>query len=397
MKGKKIILGVTGGIAAYKAVELLRLLVKQGAEVRVVMTEAAARLVGPATFAALSGRSVLREMFPEDGSIPHIQEAQAADLLVIAPATADFVARAAAGRASDLLSAVVLAAGKPVLLAPAMNEKMWLNPLTQRNLATLKTVAGMHVVEPGSGELACGEGIGRMAEPPVILKAALSLFKADLRGLSILVTAGPTNEAIDPVRFIGNRSSGKMGYAVARAAARRGARVTLVSGPVSLEPPSGVKLIRVSSALEMMDAVLNEFKTQDAIIMAAAVADYRPVKAERSKIKKSGDRITFELVKNPDILAELAGRKGKSARPALVGFAVETEELEPRAKDKLRRKGCAFLVANPAHIAFGGDDNEAVIAHADGRIEKTGRIRKVDLAEMILDRLASIMPSGASR
>lgn len=403
MQGRKIILGVTGGISAYKSVELLRLLVKQGASVQVIMTEAAGRFVGPVTFAALSGNPVLIDMFNEDGKIHHIEKAQACDLIVVAPATADFMARAAAGRAEDLLSAVVLATDQPVLLAPAMNAKMWQNPFTQRNLGVLKDSGRFHAVDPGTGDLACGaEGEGRMAEPAQILMAAQNLLQGDFSGLNVLVTAGPTLEPLDPVRFLGNRSSGRMGYALARAASLRGACVTLVSGPVSLDPPGGqVALVRVTTALDMHRAVLSRLKGQDVVIMAAAVADYRPRVVSKGKIKKGEERLSLDLVKNPDILADIARhRKQGARRPVLVGFAVETEHLEARARDKLRRKGCDMVVGNLAPVAFGGDQNDVVMVEGASPAARTGPLSKTAIADAILDKVRGLLsrnPGGRRR
>jgi len=392
MKNRKIILGVTGGIAAYKSVEVLRLLVKEGADVQVVMTQAAQEFVTPLTFAALSSKSVLCGMFDHEGRIPHIELAQSADLIMVAPATADFIARSAGGRASDLLGCIILASRAPVLYAPAMNDQMWTNPLTQWNVETLGSTGVFYMVQPSTGDLACGShGPGRMADPDLIIKHAAKLLKKDLGGKRIMVTAGPTNEALDPVRFIGNRSSGKMGYAIAEAAYGRGASVTLVSGPVGLSAPDGVDIINVTSALDMRKAVLAEGLKHDAVIMAAAVADYRPEKVNKSKMKKSGEKISIELVKNPDILIDLKKKRGRKKKPVFVGFAVETQNLIKSGFQKLKNKGCAFVVANHASVAFGGERNEALIIGSDGKSTKTGNISKRDLANLILDRLRRVL------
>lgn len=395
MQGRKILLGVTGGIAAYKSAEICRLLVKQGADVRVIMSEAATEFITPLTLETLSGKPVPFKMFGRtEGPLEHIDIPDQAEVMVVAPATADYLARCATGRASDLISAVTLAFTGPVLFAPAMNTNMWNNPATRRNIATLTEQHGWTMVQPGVGDLACGwTGPGRMADPADIVNALNGLLKSDLAGRTLVVTAGPTVEDIDPVRFLSNRSTGKMGYSIARAAARRGATVTLVSGPTSLPVPPGVRFVSVRSAVEMRDAVEEASLHCDGIIMAAAVADYRPASVAEHKIKKSAkdsEERSIELVRNPDILADLGERFAGRGRPILVGFAVETENLVESARSKLERKGASIIVANLASDSFGRDDNSAVLVEAD-RAEQTGTITKDELSETILDRLSSLL------
>lgn len=393
LKDVSILLGVTGGIAAYKSAELCRLLVKASARVQVVMSQAATEFVTPLTFQTLSGRPAHVSMFGRvETGVEHIDLATNADLMIVAPATADYLARAATGRASDLLSSVTLAFTKTVLAAPAMNTNMWNNPATQANLALLASRHGWHFVEPASGDLACGtSGKGRMAEPSDIFSAAQALMARDMTGLRVLITAGPTVEDIDPVRFISNRSSGKMGYAVAQAAAKRGARVELVSGPVSLACPPGVERIDIRSALEMEAAVRTRAAQCDAVVMTAAVADFRPKELASHKLKKAlgEDERTIALVRNPDILAGLGGLYGEKARPVLVGFAVETENLLEAAKAKLLAKKAHLIVANLAADSFGEDTNRAQIIHRDGTVHKTGKIAKDALANLLCDAILS--------
>ncbi|MBE9504465.1 MAG: bifunctional phosphopantothenoylcysteine decarboxylase/phosphopantothenate--cysteine ligase CoaBC, partial [Proteobacteria bacterium] len=339
LEGKKILLGVTGGIAAYKSAELLRLLIKEGAEVRVIMTSNAAKFVVPLTFRTLSGHDVVTDVFTADSSsgIDHIEHTDWADIFIIAPATANMIGKLASGIGDDALSTLALAFDKPFLIAPAMNSKMYKNSVVQGNISRLKT-HGFNFVGPASGELACGyEDIGRMSEPAVILEEIISLsYEKDLKDKKILITAGPTMEDVDPVRFISNRSSGKMGYAIAREAARRGAEVTLISGPVSLERPEGLTCINVRSAEEMHKAVMAEVDGSHALIMAAAVADFKPAKLSKEKIKKGdASTMTLELSKAPDILAELG--KGKKAR-LMVGFAAESENVLENTAKKLKEK-----------------------------------------------------------
>jgi len=394
LAGKTIILGVTGGIAAYKAVELLRLLVKSGASVHVIMTNAATEFVTPLTFQTLSGNSVHTETFNliTEHEIGHISLADRADLFIIAPATANFIGKMANGIADDLLTTTVMATKAPVLIAPAMNVNMYENPLYRENEEKLRR-HGYLFADPVSGFLACGwEGKGKMLEPALILEAAESaLSPKDLAGLKILVTAGPTREEIDPVRYISNHSSGRMGYAIAGAAKTRGAVVTLVSGPVSAAPPLGVELVNVVSAEEMSSAVMAIAGKFDVIIKAAAVADYRPATRECQKIKKKSEQESIELVKNRDILAEL----GKVKRPVqtLVGFAAETENLHSNATAKLEAKNLDLIVANDVTAegaGFNVGTNIVRFIYRDGRSEELPILPKEAVAEEILDRVVAL-------
>ena len=389
--GRKVLLGVCGSIAAYKAAELCRLMVRGGAEVTVIMTEAATRFVGPLTFEALTGRRVRTAMFEGAGAdaIMHIDLARQPDLVVVAPATADLVARAAAGRADDLLSCVLLATRAPVLLAPAMNPSMWAHPVTRRNVRTLQDLADVRVVGPAEGEAACGEtGPGRMAEPADVLRAALGILGSDLAGLRVIVTAGPTHEAIDPVRFISNRSSGRMGYAIAACAHRRAARVTLISGPVALAPPPGVELVSVVTTADMHRETTARAVGADVVVMAAAVADYRAARPSVHKLKRGPEGRTIALEPNPDILAAVAAAR-EGSRPVLVGFALETEDLLGAAREKLERKGCDIIVANLADESLGRETSVAVILDRDGGLDEPGLLPKDALADRILDRVVA--------
>jgi phosphopantothenoylcysteine decarboxylase/phosphopantothenate--cysteine ligase len=391
MKGKKIIVGVSGGIAAYKAAELVRLLVKADARTFVTMTSNAARFVTPLTFAALSGNRVIRDMWDnERASIDHISWGQESDLIIIAPATANFIAKMAHGIGDDFLSTMVLAATAGILVCPSMNSQMFKNPAVQDNLKVLKA-RGITVMEPGEGQLACHtEGPGRLPEPEDIMEQAFILISPqDLSGLKILVTAGPTVEPIDPVRYITNRSSGKMGYALARAARRRGASVTLVSGPTSLKPPYGVEFCGVKTAEDMKQAVFENRPKCNIIIKAAAVSDYRPRDSAAHKIKKDEDSLSLELVKNPDILAEL-GSVRKESNCLLVGFAAETKDLMANAKKKLRAKNLDMIVANDVSredSGFETDTNIVKIIYSDGRIEDLALMTKDEVADLVLDRI----------
>ncbi|MFP5418177.1 MAG: bifunctional phosphopantothenoylcysteine decarboxylase/phosphopantothenate--cysteine ligase CoaBC [Gammaproteobacteria bacterium] len=376
---QKIVLGVTGGIAAYKAAELCRLLVKAGADVRVVMTDAAQQFVGPLTFQALSGKPVLTSLWDAPGGdgMEHIHLSRAADLLLVAPASADFLAKLVHGRADDLLSTLCLARTCKLAVAPAMNREMWAAAPTQRNLAQLRA-DGVNVLGPAAGEQACGEtGPGRMLEPAEILAALSGLLAAGpLAGKRVLITAGPTIEAIDPVRGLTNRSSGKMGYALAQAAAEAGAAVCLVSGPTCLAAPAGVRRIDVQSAAEMRAAVLRELPG-DVFIAVAAVADYRVDRAAPQKIKKSDAGLTLNLVANPDILAEVAALPDA---PFCVGFAAETERLAEHAEAKRRKKKLPLLVGNLAQDTLGQDTAELVLfddrgAHPLPRADKFTQAR----------------------
>ena len=386
-------LGVSGGIACYKAVELVRLLVRAGFSVQVVMTRGAMEFVTPLTFQTLSGHPVATETFnlTQESEIGHINLADSADLFVIAPATANIIGKIANGIADDLLTTVVMATQAPVLLAPAMNIHMFENPLVQENLRKLGRV-GYHLLEPAEGFLACGyEGKGRLPEPEKIAEEILRLLrKKDLSGERLLITAGPNREPIDPVRYLSNRSSGKMGYALARAALRRGAEVVLVTGPTALEPPAGARTIAVTTAAEMRAAVLREFSASTAVIMAAAVSDYRPVASADKKIKRGKAPIELKLEPNPDILKELGTLKdGKS----LIGFAAETEELTANAVKKLRDKNLDMIVANNVAVqgsGFDGDTNIATIVDRTGATQSLPLMSKDELADRIYDHFLAL-------
>ena len=364
LANKRILLGVTGGIAAYKSADLVRRLKEVGADVQVAMTPAATHFVGPLTFQAVSGRPVRLELLDPnaEAGMGHIELARWADLLLIAPASADFIARLAHGFANDLLSTLCLATDKPIAIAPAMNRLMWLNPATQENCRILAQ-RGIRLWGPASGEQACGEvGEGRMLEPVQLREAVITHFSADgnLRGLKVLITAGPTREDIDPVRFISNRSTGKMGFAIAQAAAGAGARVTLVSGPVSLPTPADVERIDVASAQEMYDAVMSRAIEADIFIATAAVADYRPAVRAGQKIKKDRETLTIELERNPDILATVAAL---DRGPFTVGFAAETQNVLEYAQDKRRRKKLDMIAANQVGIPDSGFESEQNALH----------------------------------
>ena len=399
LSGRTVALCLTGSIAAYKGVELARLLLKAGAAVLPVMTASAQRFVGPLTLSGITGEAVATDMW--DASVPgevHVGLSARADAIVIAPATADVLARLAQGRADDLVAALALCARGPLLVAPAMHPRMWDHPATVRNVAALASRPGVTVVGPVSGEVASGDvGMGRMAEPDAIAAAvARALAPRDLPGLRVVVTAGPTLEDLDPVRFLGNRSSGKMGFAVAERAAARGAEVTLVAGPVALATPPGVRRVDVRGALAMQQALRQamgaDLARADALVMSAAVADYRPLAASATKIKKSDDRATLELAKNPDLLAEIgAARVGR--RPVLVGFAVETaggEALVAYARRKLADKGVDLVVANEASDALGRQDNRATLVTADDA-RPLPTMSKTALADVLLDRVRDLV------
>ena len=383
LAGQRIVLCVTGGIAAYKAADLARRLQDAGAQVRVVMTEAATRFITPMTFQALTGQPVRTSLWDEaaEAAMGHIELARWADRLLVAPASADSIARLAAGLAGDLLGTLYLATEAPLVLAPAMNRVRWAHPATQANLATLQA-RGAQVLGPGEGDQACGEvGAGRMLEPLQIV-AALQAAGA-LAGRRLLITAGPTFEDLDPVRFIGNRSSGKMGFALAAEAARQGAEVTLVAGPVALSTPAGVHRLDVRSAEQMRAAVLAALPGQDAFIGAAAVADFRPAQVASAKIKKSAGLPQVAWTATPDVLAEVAAH---AHRPALVvGFAAETDDLEAHARDKLARKRVDLIAANrvDAGLGFEADDNALTVFAADGTRE-IARQSKVGVARELL-------------
>jgi phosphopantothenoylcysteine decarboxylase/phosphopantothenate--cysteine ligase len=390
LSGKRIVLGVTGGIAAYKAAELVRLLGKAGAEVQVAMTEGATHFVTATTFQALSGRPVYLDQW--DARMPnamaHIDLSRQADLILVAPASADFLARIAHGMADDLLATMVLARDCPLLVAPAMNRQMWENPATQRNIVQLQA-DGVAILGPASGEQACGEvGAGRMLEPEEILEETIAFFAPKvLAGRKVLITAGPTFEAIDPVRGITNLSSGRMGYAVARAARQAGAQVTLVSGPVGLAAPQGVDRVNVRSALDMHAEVMVRAAAADVFIAVAAVADYRVANAAGHKLKKDAGGIPpIELVENPDILAEVAAMAGG---PFCVGFAAESRNLEEYAQTKRRKKNIPLIAGNLIQDGFGGDDNRLVLFDDAGVHPLTPAPKSV-LARQLIEHIAQL-------
>ena len=402
MEPRNVLLAVTGGIAAYKTPELVRALVGSGQRVRCLLTRAGAEFVSPEALRVVSGEPVRQSLFDgsEAGPVDHISLADWADLLVVAPATAHVLARLAQGLADDLVTTVALATRAPLLLAPAMNVNMWRHPATQANAARLGEL-GAHWVGPESGELACGwEGEGRMAAPEAIAERALALLgPRDLVGASVLVTAGGTREAVDGVRFLGNRSSGKMGFAVAAAAARRGARVVLVSGPSGEPTPPGVRRVDVTSALEMRDACRREFPACDVLVKAAAVADFRPARAASGKIRKEDLEedagLTLELVRNPDILAELCREKGSRV---VVGFAAESHDVIESARRKLARKGCDLLVANDVSAPDSGfdvDRNTVSFVWPGGDVESLPPQDKQSVAGHLLDRVAKLLGDRA--
>ncbi|WP_062444186.1 bifunctional phosphopantothenoylcysteine decarboxylase/phosphopantothenate--cysteine ligase CoaBC [Herbidospora daliensis] len=393
----RVVLGVSAGIAVYKACELLRLFTESGHSVRVVPTRDALRFVGEPTWAALSGNPVSAEVWDSVEEVPHVRIGQDADLLVVAPATADILAKAAHGLASDLLTNTLLTARCPVVFAPAMHTEMWEHPATQANVATLRA-RGAVVIEPAVGRLTGADtGKGRLPDPSAIFqvcRAVLAGAGADLAGRRVVVSAGGTREAIDPVRFIGNRSSGLQGYALARVAAARGAAVTLVAANVALPDPAGVDVVRVESALQLRDAVIDAVAEADAVVMAAAVADFRPVAPRLSKIKKTGDEPeAIRLTKNPDILAELGERRraGEKSPRVIVGFAAETDDVLANGQAKLARKGCDLLVVNQVgeNLAFGTPDNAATVLVADGEPVEIPRGPKDDLAGVVWDLIAA--------
>lgn len=396
----KIALGVTGGVAAYKAAELVRRLQQEKLDVQVVMTRAAREFITPLTFAALTGNKVITEMFgAEDAAAPnvesaieHIAVAQRIDLLLVAPATADILAKFAHGIAGDFLSTLYLATKAPVVVAPAMNVNMWEHPATQENLVALRA-RGVHVVDPDEGYLACGmTGAGRLAATETIAKKVcevLGLCK-DFEGKTVLITAGPTREDLDPVRFLSNRSSGKMGYALAEAAARRGAHVVLISGPTALHPPEGAEWIPVRTAEEMRRAAIEHAAQADVIIAAAAVADYRAAAPSATKIHRSGERLMLELEPTPDILSELSNTKGNRI---LIGFAAETDRVLESARAKLARKGADIMVANDVTQEGAGFDTETnivTLVFRDGRELALPKLSKIEVAHRVLDQALSL-------
>jgi phosphopantothenoylcysteine decarboxylase/phosphopantothenate--cysteine ligase len=403
----QVVLGVGAGIAAYKVCELLRRLTESGHDVRVVPTRDALRFVGEPTWAALSGHPVSTEVWDGVSEVPHVRLGQHADLVFVAPATADLLARAAHGLADDLLTNTLLTARCPVVFAPAMHTEMWEHPATRANVATLRA-RGAIVVEPDSGRLTGADtGAGRLPEPGALFEVALRVLargglSQDLAGRRVVVSAGGTREPIDPVRFIGNRSSGLQGYALARVAAARGAAVTLVAANVALPDPAGVRVVRVGSAEDMRKAVLEAAEGCDSVVMAAAVADFRPADYQDSKIKKapSAEPAPIRLAKNPDILAELVRRRPAGAGQIIVGFAAETDDVDRHGREKLARKGCDLLVVNRVgeNLTFGAPDNEAVVLGADGSSVAVPRGPKEVLAEvvwdLVADRLSRFLPSS---
>ncbi|MFO7766548.1 MAG: bifunctional phosphopantothenoylcysteine decarboxylase/phosphopantothenate--cysteine ligase CoaBC [Pelovirga sp.] len=399
LNGKTIILGVSGGIAVYKAVEVLRLLTKAGADVHVVMTASAREFVTPLTFQTLSGNAVHTELFNlyQEREIGHISLADRADLFVLAPATANLIGKVAQGLADDLLTTTLMATRAPVLVVPAMNTNMYENPFYRQNEQLLRD-AGYHLLDPVHGDLACGwAGQGKMPDPQDILAAVEDMLAVkDFHGCSMLVSAGPTREEIDPVRYLTNYSSGRMGYAIAAAACRRGARVTLVTGPCQLPSPVGVETIAVGSAQQMYDAMVGCFDTSDVVIKAAAVADYRPAQRQEQKVKKKNTTMTLELEKTLDILAELGRRKNKQI---LVGFAAETEKLVEHATDKLISKNLDMIAANDVSATDAGfdvDTNIVRFLYRDGSAEQLELMSKAAVAEQLLDRVHSVWKEGSS-
>jgi phosphopantothenoylcysteine decarboxylase / phosphopantothenate---cysteine ligase len=399
MQDKHILLGVTGGIAAYKSAELVRRLRERGAEVQVVMTAAAREFVTATTFQAVSGRTVRSELWDAaaEAAMGHIELARWADLVLIAPATADFLARLAAGRADDLLATLCLATAAPIAVAPAMNHLMWANSATRANVATL-TRRGVLLFGPAAGEQACGEvGEGRMLEPLELTAMVESLMGAggELAGKRVLVTAGPTRERLDPVRFVSNRSSGKMGFAVAQAARAAGAEVVLVAGPVTLPTPPGVRRIDIESAADMLSAVLAELTGTDVFISTAAVADYRPIRTSHQKIKKTTETLDLAMERTPDILATVAAR---AERPFVVGFAAETESVEQNARTKLMKKNLDMIAANEVgdDKAFDSDDNQLIVLARGARYE-LGRGGKPALAGGLITLIARELAARADR
>lgn len=391
LKGKKIVVGVSGGIAAYKACDIVSKLRKLDAEINVIMTKAATEFVQPQTFQALTQNPVAVDMFetPRYWDIEHISLAQKADILLVAPATANIIGKVANGIADDMLSTTIMASTAKVIFAPAMNTKMYENKIVQENISKLSSL-GYYFITPASGRLACGDvGIGKLCDVDEIVDFVIkeALPKQDLKGLRLMVTAGPTVEDIDPVRYITNRSSGKMGYAIAEAAESRGAIVTLISGPTNLKPPLGVKHISTTTAINMLDTVMKHFDQQDVIIKSAAVADYRPVEVADSKIKKSEGSLSLTLVRNPDILMELGKIKGSKV---LVGFAAETDNVIEYAKGKIKKKNLDFIVANDVKAegaGFGTDTNIVYIIDKKDEITKIDLSSKLEIAHKILDRV----------
>lgn len=398
-RGRHVVLGVTGGVAAYKSIQLARDLTRRGADVHVVMTRAAREFVGAISFEAVTGRPVVSDILAEGHALEHIRLARDADIVCIAPATADFLARAALGRSDDLLAAIVIATRAPVLVCPAMNDRMWSHPQVQANAAHLGTL-GYHILGPATGELAFGEGHGpgRMEEPETILEHIGRLLGTERAwaGRRVLVTAGPTREAVDAVRVLSNRSSGRMGFAIAAAAWRRGADVTIIAGPTSVDPPVGPKLVRIESADDMANAVRSQLPDSDVLFMAAAVADFRPASPDAGKIKKQNAPHALSLEAAPDVLRET--RALRAAHAVIVGFALESGDGREYAHNKLREKGLDLIVLNSASEADAGfdvDTNRVVVIAADGSEESLPLMSKDDVADALLDRAAMLLRSPA--
>ena len=398
LANKTVVLGITGGIAAYKAADIASKLTQAGARVEVIMTESATRFIAPLTLRSLTGRPVVTDMFEPaaEWSIEHVALAEAADVVVIAPATANVIAKLAAGISDDMLCCTVLATKAPVIVAPAMNVNMFENTITQENLAKLKA-RGFIIVDPAYGRLASGKmGLGRLAEVEEIIGTIKQVLgrSGDLAGKRIVVTAGGTQEPIDPVRHIGNRSSGKMGYAVAEAARDRGAEVKLITAPTSLPEPAGIEVIHIQTALQMKEAVVKATSQADALIMAAAVADYQPKSVARAKIKKETPSLTLELVRTPDILSEVKGNFLK------VGFAAESEDIVANARQKLEKKQLDLIVANDItdpSSGFGADTNKVTLISRDGKVESLPLLTKREVADRILDKVVELLAKKAGR
>jgi phosphopantothenoylcysteine decarboxylase/phosphopantothenate--cysteine ligase len=398
LRNKVIVLGVSGSIAAYKAAEIASQLAQTGAQVNVILTEEAVQFISPVTFRAITGRPVVTEMFDlaSEFSIEHVSLAKAADVVVIAPATANIIAKLAAGIADDMLCCTVLATKAPVVIAPAMETNMYNNPVTQDNLSKLK-VRNFVIIGPAAGWLASGkEGLGRLADVNDILRSIRQVLErsGNLAGKHIVVTAGGTQEPVDPVRYISNRSSGKMGYALAESARDRGAEVTLVTAPASLPEPAGVQVVKVNTAQEMLRAVEKATRQADALVMAAAVADYRPAKAARDKIKKGESGLTLRLECTPDILGSVKGSFIK------VGFAAESSNLVENAKQKLKQKGLDFIVANDitaSDSGFGADNNRVTVIDRQGKVDNLPLMPKREVADRVLDKVAKLLRKRESR
>lgn len=392
--GKTVVLGVTGGIAAYKACDLVSRLHKKGVNIRIIMTEHACEFVQPLTLEVLSGNRVVTDMFNRDfpWEVEHISLAKAADVFAVVPATANILGKYAHGIADDMLSTTLLATRAPVLFAPAMNTNMYEHPAVQENIATLKQ-RGCLFVEPASGHLACGDtGKGKLADVETIEQAILdALTEKDMEGMHVTVTAGPTREAMDPVRFLSNHSTGKMGYAIARSAKMRGAQVTLITGPVSLAPLDGVHMVPITSACEMREAVMKALPQSDLVIKAAAVGDYRPAQFQDDKIKKHDEDMSISLVRNPDILAEIG--ENRRDDQVICGFSMETRDLLENSTKKLKKKNCDVIVANNLKVkgaGFAGDTNVVTLLYRDGTVEPLELMEKDSVADILLERLVAL-------